>query len=131
MLQEARRDYPTYRVVTVAKKSGKGKKDSFKGLTYDYMELYIEKHDNTDKSVMADFNVLRGKRGDMKALDMEPASYATIKAWFLGQFPEIKGFQEQRDEIAGVVRAKQVEEREAKREAALKLRRAALLAKIG
>ena len=42
-LQDARRAYPKYKVVT--KKASK-KKDSFKGLTYDYMKEYIKNHDN-------------------------------------------------------------------------------------
>ena len=35
--QNARRDYPTYRVATVTKK---GAKPEYKGLTYAYMEKY-------------------------------------------------------------------------------------------
>ena len=38
-LQEARRDYPSFRVVV--KSSSRKNKDSFKGLTYEYMEKYI------------------------------------------------------------------------------------------
>ena len=38
-LQCARKDYPTYSVVII-KRSGK-KRDSFKGLTYEYMEQYM------------------------------------------------------------------------------------------
>lgn len=131
MLQEARRDYPTYRVVTVSKKSDKAKKNMFKGLTYEYMKLYIEKHDDEEKTIMTKFKTLRGQVEMSEALEMESESYFTIKAWFLGQFPEIGKFQEQRDAITEVVYQKQKEEREAKREAALMARRAALLAKIG
>lgn len=131
MLQEARRDYPTYRVVTVSKKSDKAKKNMFKGLTYEYMELYIEKHDDEAKTIMTEFKALRGQDEMSEALELESKSYFTIKSWFLGQFPEIGEFQKQREAITEVVHQKQKEEREAKREAALMARRAALLAKIG
>lgn len=131
MLQEARRDYPTYRVVTVSKKSDKAKKNMFKGLTYEYMELYIEMHDDEEKTIMSKFKALRGQDEMLEDLEMESESYFTIKAWFLGQFPEIGEFQKQREAITEVVYQKQKEEREAKREAALMARRAALLAKIG
>ena len=47
-LQEARRDYPTYRVITVKSASG-NKKNALKGLTYEYMEKYIELHDDESK----------------------------------------------------------------------------------
>ena len=40
-LQEARRDYPTFSVKTVSQKPA-AKKNTFKGLTYEYMEMYIE-----------------------------------------------------------------------------------------
>ena len=39
-LQEARKDYPGFKVVTIARKSA-AKKESCKSLTYGYMEMYI------------------------------------------------------------------------------------------
>ena len=39
-LQAARRDYPDFRVVTVAQKAAK---PEFKGLTYEYMKAYIRR----------------------------------------------------------------------------------------
>ena len=48
-LQEVRRDYPGYKpVVAKTKKNGMGTLDAFKGLTYEYMEIYIEKHDDEE-----------------------------------------------------------------------------------
>ena len=43
-LQEARRDYPTFSVKTVSQKPAT-KKNTYKGLTYEYMEMYIETKD--------------------------------------------------------------------------------------
>ena len=47
-LQEARRAYPTLRVVTVAKKTAK---PVYKGLTFEYIEKYIAAHDDDEKSI--------------------------------------------------------------------------------
>ncbi len=43
-LQEARRDYPSYRVVTV-KQKGTGK-TAFAKLSFDYMDKYVKAHAN-------------------------------------------------------------------------------------
>ena len=59
-LQEARRDNPTFSVVTVTRKTTT-KKNTYKGLTYEYMEMYIQKHDDVEKSIMAEYLMLRGK----------------------------------------------------------------------
>ena len=50
MLQEARRDYPGYKV-TVGKT--KEAKNIYAGLDYAYMEKYIEAHDNEEKSIVS------------------------------------------------------------------------------
>ncbi len=76
-LQTVRRDYPKYRVIT---KCAKKKTDGFKGLTYDYMETYIQtKHPDR----MAEFTRL------MESNDKdENLSYFEIKQWFLGYYKE-------------------------------------------
>ena len=99
-LQEARRDYPTFKVVTVTRKAAKS---AFKGLTFKYMEKYIAAHDNEDKSIMAEYKKLRAQFDEeddenIKVL-AESASYMEIKDWFLKKFPEIKKFHEDRAKI--------------------------------
>ena len=56
-LQEARKDYPGFKVVTITRKSTV-KKESYKGLTYAYMETYIQKHDDENKTIMAEYKML-------------------------------------------------------------------------
>lgn len=91
-LQNVRRDYPKYKVVT--RSAGK-KKDSFKGLTYDYMEKYIREHDNADKTIMAEFNALRGKNADGTNVEFaDSVSYGTVKEWFLSQYKELTAYRE-------------------------------------
>ena len=98
-LQAARKDYPTYQVVT---KSGgnKGKsKESHRGLTYDYMEKYIAAHDDESGSIMAEFNMLRATSDEAKEALAEACSYQEIKEWFFEKFPAIKKFHEKRGKI--------------------------------
>jgi len=96
-LQEARRAYPKYKVVT--KKASK-KKDSFKGLTYDYMRDYIKNHDNEEKSMMARFCALCGKdENGNKIESSEKASYGEVKVWFLEQYSEFKEYTNNVDRI--------------------------------
>ena len=59
-LLEVRHNFPKFKVVVNQTKS----KDSFKGLTYEYMEKYIKAHDDKEGSNMAVFNELRGKGDD-------------------------------------------------------------------
>ena len=53
-LREARAEFPTYRLAIKTRKSSSG----FKGMDYDFMVAYIEKHDNAEER-KADFDKLR------------------------------------------------------------------------
>ena len=55
-LQEARRDYPKYKVVIAARKHAKV---TYKGLTCEYMKKYIVAHDDEKGTIMAEYKVLR------------------------------------------------------------------------
>lgn len=96
-LQEARRDYPNFKVVTITRKAT-GKQDTYKGLTYDFMESYIQKHDDAEQSIMAEYLTLRGKSDAAKENLVEPYNYIEMKAWFLKTFPAIDAFRKQCDE---------------------------------
>ena len=76
-LQTVRRDYPKYRVIT---KSTKKKADSFKGLTYEYMETYIR---TKDPDRMEEFKSVTklDENGDTP-------TYAEVKKWFLDCYKE-------------------------------------------
>lgn len=97
-LQEARRDYPTYRVITV-KAVGANKNSSYKGLTYKYMEKYIEAHDDENKSKMAAYRNLRALDEESEIAFAEACSYQEIKDWFLNEFAEIAEFHKKREQI--------------------------------
>ena len=92
MLQEARRDYPSYKV-TVGKT--KEAKNIYAGLDYAYMEKYIAAHDK-DGSIMAEYQMLRGESEEAKAIHARSASFLEIRSWFLKTFPAIEAFYTKR-----------------------------------
>ena len=83
-LQEARKDYPGFKVVTITRKST-AKKESCKGLTYGYMEMYIQKHDDEEKSIMAEYLMLRGLSKEAEEALAESFTYQEMKEWFLAK----------------------------------------------
>ena len=94
-LQSARRDYPGFTVTTATRKA-KTQRETYKGLTYAYMEKYIKAHDDEACSIMAEFKIRRGTPID--SADMLPTAYTYLenKAWFLGKFERIAKFYEER-----------------------------------
>ena len=97
-LQEARRDYPNFSVVTVSQKPAT-KKNAYKGLTYEYMEMYIQKHDDENKTIMAEYLMLRGKTDEAEEALAESFTYLEMKDWFLKKFPAIASFHEARAKL--------------------------------
>ena len=92
-LQVARRDYPSYRVVTL-KQKGTGK-DVFANLSFSYMDKYVKNHAD-DKNKTA-YLKLRGLKEDWdKDEEGIAADYQTIKDWFLNAFPEFEQFHKER-----------------------------------
>ena len=106
-LQKARKDYPTYSVVTRKTVS----KESYKGLTINYMYNYIKKHpetvvmeDNTEMSTLEVFREIAGlDESGKKLVNVETAFYGEIRAWFLDIYPEVK---DQKDNIKKLLSAK-------------------------
>lgn len=98
-LQNARKDYPTFKVMTVS--GTKKKVGGYKGLTYKYMESYIENHDDENKSKMAAYKNLRAIDEESKIAFAESCSYQEIKEWFLCEFTEIAEFHKKREAILG------------------------------
>lgn len=106
-LQKARKDYPTYSVVTRKSVS----KESYKGLTINYMYNYIKKHpetvvmeDNTEMSTLEVFREIAGlDESGKKLVNVETAFYGEIRAWFLDIYPEVK---DPKDNIKKLLSAK-------------------------
>ena len=101
-LQKVRKAYPTYSVVIVSRKSTV-KKESCKGLTYAYMETYIQKHDDEQKTIMAEYKMLRGLTEEAEENLAESYSYLEMKDWFLKKFPAIAEFHKKREALLATV----------------------------
>lgn len=127
MLQEARRDYPNYKVVVVSRKNSKS---NFDGLTLEYMELYIQKHDDEEHSIMSNFNILLARDEESKAAGLSAAPYLKVKSWFLNQYPVFTDAYNRQAALLDDAAAKQKAAREAKQKEMAEARRAALLATI-
>ena len=83
MLQRARKDYPDY--TPVIKRNPD--KETYKGLTYAYMERYIESHENAVE-IMAEYRELRL----ISECHCKARRYPKIKKWFLKKYPEVEKF---------------------------------------
>ena len=103
-LLKVRQDNPSCTVEVKQTKS----KDSFKGLTYEYMKKYILAHDDEKGSIMAIFHELRGNVvSEDDELQAESLTYGEIKLWFLDTYPEIKNFHESRANRIKAIKEKQ------------------------
>ena len=90
-LQNLRKDYPVYKVRT-REINKNPNKESWKGLTYAYMEDYIRTH--SDKATMDEFNEKRL----ISKCHSKAFRYPVIKKWFLEKFPEVANFGVSADE---------------------------------
>lgn len=88
-LQEVRRDYPDYAVIRRTIDTNPHK-ETYKGLTYEYMEDYILRHESEDNALatIKEFNELR----TISKCHRQGLRYPTIKKWFLNKYPEIAEF---------------------------------------
>ena len=129
MLQEARRDYPDYKVVEISRKNPKSNKSTFKGLTYEYMETYILAHDDEKQTVMTAYMTLRGETNEADDANASSTTYMAIKEWFLEKYPQIAQFHEARSKMLDEVQQKREAARLDKQKAAKEARRNALLSR--
>lgn len=127
-LQEVRRDYPSYKVVTITRKASRSDSSAFKGLTYEYMEKYIAGHDDEEKTIMLEYMMLRGESEEAEDAFAESASYQEIKDWFLDTFPAIAEFHKKREKMIEATRQKKEAARMAREQELREARRTALLA---
>lgn len=96
MLQRARQDYPTYTPV-IRRIKRNPNKETYKGLTYAYMERYIQTHENAD-ALMVEYKELRL----ISECHGKARRYPAIKKWFLKQYPEIEQFGTEEPDCAVV-----------------------------
>ena len=95
-LKAARQDFPTYKIVV----NKTATKNQNKGLTYDFMEKYIDAHDK-DGFVKGQFEVLLAKSEEAEELGATAAAYNEVKEWFFDTYPAFAEFQKRREAILG------------------------------
>ena len=88
-LQQVRRDYPNYQVVQRHIRINESK-NTYKGLTYGYMEDYIMTH-GTEEERIANYREYQEKR-IIAECHGKAFRYPVIKSWFLEKYPEIADF---------------------------------------
>ena len=86
-LQSVRQDYPEYSVIRKQIKKA-ANKESYKGLTYDYMEYYINRYEpeETREAVIDELKDM------IEISKCHSIRYPTIKKWFLAKYPEVAKF---------------------------------------
>ena len=125
-LQEVRKAYPNYKVVKVTRKASK---NTYKGLTYAYMEKYIKAHDDEEQTIMAEYLTMRGETDEADEALANSANYQEMKNWFLEKFPAVAAYHEERTElIEKTQQSKEAQKKEAE-EAKKLARRNALMTK--
>lgn len=92
-IADFRKNFPDYRIIvnTPTKRT-----DALKGLTYEYMEKYIESHDGAEEN-MKEYRFLRGF--EVKDGVQKTASYGQVRKWFLATYPEIEEYQNKIDKL--------------------------------
>ena len=83
-LQRIKADNPTFRVVKHTIKRNPNK-ESYKGLTYDYMRMYILTHVDESKVGQA----LMDLQEQIVRSQCHSKRYPIVKKWFLKTYPEI------------------------------------------
>ena len=84
LLRQVQTDHPDYRLVRREIKKNPNK-ESYCGLTYEYMDNYIATHDESG-DIKRIYDELR-----LRA-ECHSIRYAHIKKWFLSVYPEINDF---------------------------------------
>ena len=89
-LQEVRLENPNYTVKAHRIKKNT-KKESYKGLTYAYMEDYIRRHEEGEKQIeiLTEYSELRL----IAECHSTGHRYPAIKKWFLAKYPEVSSFE--------------------------------------
>ena len=92
-LQNVRRDYPGFTVITVSRKV-KTQRETYKGLTYEYMEKYIKSHDDAEKTIWREYKIYRGTPLDPADELPVAYNYNQMKEWFLEKYEKVAKFYE-------------------------------------
>ena len=115
-LQEARRDYPSYRVITLKQKNT-GNAD-FTQLSFKFMDKYVKDHADSD-DLKAEYRSLRGLDENWDSDENTiAADYQIVKDWFLNTFSEFEQARKERLELLEKIKREKAERLAARKRAA-------------
>lgn len=89
LLQKTRMDFPTFAVRTRQIKSNP-KKDTYKGLTYEWMRNHIATHE--PEGIVEEKLKAFDEKVYISKCHGQSLRYPTIKKWFLAQYPDVAKF---------------------------------------
>ena len=98
-LQRVRRDYPEYKVIQRQIRKNPHK-ETYQGLTYEYMEGYMMRH-GTEEQRLANLRKYAELR-EIAECQGKRYRYPVIKSWFLDEYPEIVRFGIEEDASTAV-----------------------------
>ena len=109
-LMKLRTVFPDFEVIV---KTSSAKRDTLKGLDYEFMKKYIEKHDENGANLKM-FYTLRGmnEKGERDLL-IEERTYGEVKMWFLATYTEIEKFNNETKKKLNEIKTKRAEARKA------------------
>ncbi len=108
-LQEVRRDFEGFTLTTRHFKMNTAQ-ERYKGLSYDYMEWYIQTYDKENaNAVLSVFKKMK----DIAQAHSKSKRYPTIKAWFLESYPEFTEFGMNEEQLEEYRLSKAVAEEQA------------------
>ena len=94
-------EFPTFELKVREVKRSPSRKDStdgLKGLTFKYMEKYLDKNGN-DEQKREYYDLKNPTHND--GLESKATSYNDIRKWFLRTFPQVLDYQKRIDKILG------------------------------
>ena len=92
-LNAIREKFPNFEVVVIKKKTKR--KETFRGLSYDYMKKYIKDHKGDEANALInELDTMRGYVDGVKLEFVDEAKYGEIREWFLMTCPEIVNYNE-------------------------------------
>lgn len=92
-LQQVRKDYPEYIVMVKTIKKNHNK-NTYRGLTYEYMYDYIATHKELSQEKKEKLKSDLDAKIRISKCQALQYRYPVIKKWFIDKFPEIKKFAE-------------------------------------
>ena len=97
-LQDARRDFPSYKIAVRDGIKKNPQKEAFKGLDYEFMEQYFI-YKNAPQKIWEKYKHMRLMAG------CHSRRFPIVKKWFLELYPEVKNWGKVKEEVPAATAA--------------------------